>query len=139
MSERSSDYLRVWFSQVDLVERAVISVAEEMFQDDLQEALADEREALAQPRPEVRAFALLMEAELAKHDDRPGWKNEDIDGLAECLDEEVRELTVARLANADAETIGQEAADVANFAMMIADVVGALPAAASPAPEGEKL
>jgi len=37
-------------------------------------------------------------------------------------------LTQARLADADAVTIGRETADVANFAMMIADISGALEA-----------
>jgi len=37
------------------------------------------KDALERLRPEVRAFALLMEGQLAKHDYRPGWKHEDID------------------------------------------------------------
>jgi len=76
-------------------------------------------------RPEVAAFALLMERELAKHDDRIGWKGfgkpwflirlrEQVERLAQdCYDDNPGEL-------------GHRAADAANFLMFIADVGGAL-------------
>ena len=81
-------------------------------------------EVLERPRPEVRAFALLMEAELAKHDDRDGWQDCSIEWLLKRLQEEIEELAVAP----GLQPRGEEAADVANFAMMIADVSGALAA-----------
>ncbi|MEL6323782.1 MAG: hypothetical protein AAFQ84_06090 [Pseudomonadota bacterium] len=94
-------------------------------------------------RPEVRAFADLMEAQLKANDHKPGWKNDDPDALWKRLQQEATEL-YAGLAKwtdgiqsgliADPETIGNEAADVANFAMMIADVCGALPTPTSNSP-----
>jgi len=89
-------------------------------------------------RPEVRAFADLMEAQLRANDHKPGWKGEDPWPLMYRLREETVELHECLLAgsrssfDAWASQVGAEAADVANFAMMIADVCGALPAAPSP-------
>lgn len=120
-----------------------------------------EREAW---RPEVRAFADLMEAKLRENDDKPGWKGDNPFDLLNRLQSEKSELSqVTRKAfdetgwpkperedwqprgnkfdyrfATDAEQaelipeIGREAADVGNFAMMIADVCGALPDAALP-------
>jgi len=75
-------------------------------------------------RPAVAAFAALMEAELRKHDDRPGWKGCDPHWLLARLNEEVIELANALLDHS--ESLPHEAADIANFAMMIADVEGGL-------------
>lgn len=75
-------------------------------------------------RPEVAAFAALMEQRLRENDHKPGWKEDDPRELYERLDEEAGELDYA-LAIRDG--IAKEAADVANFAMMIADVCGVLP------------
>lgn len=101
-------------------------------------------------RPEVRAFANLMEAQLRANDHKPGWKNDTDLGLFERLGEESADLLSAlhrhakRLSWGDGwvmedtvPRIGREAADVANFAMMIADVCGALPQA--PDPSGPEL
>jgi hypothetical protein len=76
-------------------------------------------------RPEVGAFATLMEAELRKHDDRPGWKECKSEWLRDRLYEELDELVEA-LEIPLASIVAQEAADVANFAMMIVDVEGGL-------------
>ena len=85
-------------------------------------------------RPEVASFAALMEAELRKHDDRPGWKNEDVQWLFSRLKDESTELIKA-IHTKGPISIGREAADVANFAMMIADVYGGLKASGDqPAP-----
>jgi hypothetical protein len=82
-------------------------------------------------REEVYHFAMIMEAQLRKHDDRPGWRGESFRYLIFRLNEELNELyacfshpvlmdgEVEPLA--DPEKIIFEAADVANFAMMIAD------------------
>lgn len=78
-------------------------------------------------RPEVRAFADLMEAKLRENDHKPGWKRDHPADLMDRLKEELAELHDALFAG-DLELIGPEAADVANFAMMIADVYGLLPA-----------
>ena len=76
-------------------------------------------------RPEVAAFAAIMEAELRKHDDRPGWKNEDVQWLFSRLKDESTELIKA-IHTKGPISIGREAADVANFCLMIADVCGGL-------------
>jgi NTP pyrophosphatase (non-canonical NTP hydrolase) len=79
-------------------------------------------------RPEVLAFAKLMEEKLRKHDldrGRQGWKDDDPRHLLKCLEKEHDELQDA-LVGGKNDSIAGECADVANFAMMIADVVGGL-------------
>lgn len=123
-------------------------------------------------RPEVQAFAVLMERKLRANDHKTGWKSCRIDWLFGRVRDEatelgqaiqaamrpvwsterptrgwnsgflVRELEDGTLEYAhpgqtksfqpsdlwhDRSRIASEAADVANFAMMIADVAGALP------------
>jgi hypothetical protein len=75
-------------------------------------------------RPEVAAFALLMERELAKHDDRTGWKTRSKDSLVGALREMVQKLAVHLSDNPG--YVGHRAANAANYCMMIADVCGAL-------------
>lgn len=98
-------------------------------------------------RPEVRAFARLMEAKLREHDDRPGWNDPTIgdmerdDALTWLLDrlveeaDEVHDALCEYIGDDDddeedrrhpdrAKHAAWEAVDVANFAMMIADVLG---------------
>lgn len=78
-------------------------------------------------RPEVAAFANLMEQQLRANDHKPGWKGDEPDALFRRLVEESSELEDAIYHTVDGEAfVGKEAADVANFAMMIADVCGAL-------------
>lgn len=117
-------------TDVDWKARALAAEAE---RDGLREALAW--------RPEVRAFADLMEAQLRANDHKPGWKRDHWIDLFYRLREETLELydalrdadtydTSDRGARLTREQVfvsaGREAADVANFAMMIADVCGAL-------------
>ncbi len=91
-------------------------------------------------RPEVAAFALLMEAKLREKDHRGGWDECTTAWLMSRLREEAKELAgeLSRRTDFDGEEdrwarlIGREAADVANFAMMIADVCGALAAPRTP-------
>lgn len=79
-------------------------------------------------RPEVVAFATLMEQQLRANDHKPGWKSDSTFALWSRLLQETIELNEARTArNPDSALIGREAADVANFAMMVADVMGGLP------------
>lgn len=79
--------------------------------------------------PYVLGFALLMEAKLEANrhkGDRDGWIRCSVgDFLLPRLREEFGELCDALPEGAPAE-IAAEAADVANFAMMIADVCGGL-------------
>lgn len=87
-------------------------------------------------RPEVAAFALAMEKRLRENDWKHGWKNEHRATLFDGLRKEVEELRVAaniscpacrRCTNEYAlDMIKHEAADVANFAMFIADSCGVL-------------
>lgn len=72
-------------------------------------------------RPEVQAFAEAMERRLQANDHKPGWKHDTVLSLQVRLDEEVAELDEAVHGTATKERILDEAADVANFAMMIAD------------------
>lgn len=78
-------------------------------------------------RLEVLRFALLMEATLRANDRKGGWKSCTPSWLLRRLKAEVGELhraSVKRLPQADVE---REAADVANFAMMIADNLADIP------------
>ena len=86
-------------------------------------------------RPEVLAFAHLMEQQLRANDRKSGWKGDDASDLYRRLGEESHELWKALFQTHiygpwTSDHIGHEAADIANFAMMIADVCGALAASA---------
>lgn len=77
-------------------------------------------------RREVEEFAEAMELELMKHDDRPGWKECDVQWLLKRLREETDELEATlkdKNPNGKISRIKEEAADVGNFAMMISDVI----------------
>lgn len=80
-------------------------------------------------RESVQWFAGEMEKELVKHDeDRgEGWKEDGVVGLFDHLKKEVDELKQAiqessRSGEVNREWVIEECADVANMAMMIADV-----------------
>lgn len=70
----------------------------------------------------VNWFSGQMKDELLEHLDRPGWKRESIDYLFDRLGKELAELCEAIETNQPKERVTKESADVANFAMMIADV-----------------
>jgi len=72
-------------------------------------------------REEVYHFAMIMEGRLQEHEDRGGWRDEPLDYLFKRLVEEMGELSAALLGHKDKEKMIRECADVANFAMMIAD------------------
>lgn len=88
-------------------------------------------------RPSVQKFAEQMEAKLREHDTdkgRTGWRDEDVDYLAQRLVEEARELAEAIggrckacshpiFTYSTAEEAIQEAVDVANMAMMVAEIL----------------
>ena len=99
--------------------------------------------SLLELRPEVAAFAQLMEAKLRENDCKGGWKDEQTSYLSRRCGNELEELRAAiqrqrkewmtgfppvsaEKREALRVDVGREAADVANFAMMIADVCGAL-------------
>lgn len=88
-------------------------------------------------RTQVEQFATLMEAKLAKHDGERGprgWSGDGAMRLMARLRQEVEELERAltcgecgtKLQKPNPTKVASEAADVANFAMMVADVCGAL-------------
>jgi hypothetical protein len=85
--------------------------------------------ASASPRAEVLWFAQEMEGKLRANDHKGHWDGCRFDYLSRRLAEESEELNKAILASsgqitltrAEADRIIHEAADVANFAMMIAD------------------
>jgi hypothetical protein len=116
---------------------------------DFTETTRPHRAAPAPWRPEVRAFADLMEAKLRENDHKGGWANGHPCHLFDRLKEEAGELGLViyhgvpsarreRLTvPPDPLKVGREAADVANFAMMIADVCGALAPQRGGAPETE--
>lgn len=87
-----------------------------------------ESEMKATPRRwKVDAFADKMESELRKNDHKSPWSDESIYWLGERLDEEVKELHEAIVdPKSTWEKVVSEAADVANFCMMIADNAGGL-------------
>ena len=83
-------------------------------------------EAVVSLRPEVLAFAMLMEEKLKANDHKGGWSRMSPDRLLDAVREEVEELAYEIGTNVTGEGVGLEAADIANFAMMIADLSGAL-------------
>lgn len=91
----------------------------------------------APPRTALRRLAALCEVKLRKHDDdRPGWADANPFDLLGSLRDEVAELDEALFELTDCDqfddtgellnNLALEAADVANFAMMVADTCGAL-------------
>ena len=73
-----------------------------------------------QLRPEVLAFAAVMESKLRANDHKTHWRECSLDYLLTRLEQEALEL---REAINCGDGVISEAADVANFAMMIADIV----------------
>jgi len=94
---------------------------------------------IADVRLKVQQFALLMEQKLRENDAKGGWHGESTGWLMSRLHQEAEEVTRAIVAQdivrslpqtretavtliALRRNIAREAADVANFAMMIADM-----------------
>lgn len=78
--------------------------------------------------PIVAAFGELMIKKLEENDHKPGWMDCELSWLTDKLRDEVCELDDAACQeHPDRSAIGLEAADVANMALMIADVCGGLP------------
>ena len=74
-------------------------------------------------RREVRHFAEAMEQKLRDNDHKSGWKDCKLSYLWRRVGEEMMEFEDAVL---DGEKCLGEAADVANYLMMICDVEGCL-------------
>jgi hypothetical protein len=78
-------------------------------------------------REPVKWFAEQMENKLKENDHKGGWDSCDIYWLWKRLQDESKELLTAidlyRDLGADKNNIIKKAADVSNYAMMIADIV----------------
>jgi hypothetical protein len=77
------------------------------------------------PRPEVMAFARLMEQKLRENDHKGHWRGYSLEILERLLREELEKLKRA-LMYSPPGIVARRAANVANFAMMIADNCGGL-------------
>lgn len=75
-------------------------------------------------RPEVRKFAEAMEQRLRENEDKGGWEKCGLDYLVNRAVEEVQELV--DVVKNGVDPLLDEAADVANFLMMICDTQGEL-------------
>ena len=94
------------------------------YQESLDQSVYLRQEIEERPRKEVYAFAKMMERKLKKHDaqkGKEGWKNMDPLALFKLLEKQVEELGFSSRG-----CIASTAVNVANFAMMIADVCGEL-------------
>jgi len=75
-------------------------------------------------RKEIKWFASEMEKVLARNDYKGGWEFEDYDYLFDRLHDEWIELRKElRRKNKSNENILKECVDIANFSMMIADIM----------------
>lgn len=83
-----------------------------------------ERREAHTPRPVVAWFSGVMEERLRANDHKGGWSHCSQRFLLARIFEEVFELEAAIENGAIPADIESEAADVANFAMMLADVCG---------------
>ncbi|ARF70707.1 hypothetical protein B7C51_24855 (plasmid) [Paenibacillus larvae subsp. pulvifaciens] len=72
-------------------------------------------------RPEVQWFAEQMELKLRENDHKGGWADCLIEHLLRQVPREYRELLKALLWDDLPDEVIREAADIANYAMMIAD------------------
>jgi hypothetical protein len=73
-------------------------------------------------RREVREFAVAMEERLTANDHKGGWDDSESDWLMDRLREEADELEAALIRSPlDPNEVRREAADVANFALMLQD------------------
>lgn len=72
-------------------------------------------------RQEVLKFAQWMEKKLQENDHKGGWETMETDWLIGRIDEELCELRRKVKEEAPNRHIARECADIANFAMMIAD------------------
>lgn len=128
--EPSEDEMPPMLTARALVERFTLAMAsEEGISDSEMIALIEKHDAArdariraealmeaADIRQEVSWFSLEMERKLKANDHKGGWRDCSMDYLFRRLREEMDELALA-----EGDDIIDEAADVANFAMMIAD------------------
>lgn len=100
----------------------------------LERMKAQQHPAVGYCRREVLDFAVLMERELRANDFKGGWSRDTAVSLCRRVQEEAQELSQEMPHHAQQRNlpidkrrkIAEEAADVANMAMMVADVCGCL-------------
>jgi len=92
-----------------------------------------ERIGVGDLRPEVLAFAALMEQQLRANDHKPGWKNSDpyefvgpISNKKTKIWNELLPFAFGKPEALRTDRVRKHAADVANYAMMIVDACGGL-------------
>jgi len=73
-------------------------------------------------RPCLSTFAVQMERKLRRNDHRPGWRGDDPLDLLWALREHADKLESCLRAGASSQQTIADAADIGNFAMMIADI-----------------
>lgn len=73
-------------------------------------------------RKEVLEFAFDMEDKLKQNDYKSHWQDETPSYLLNRMQEELNELRHSYMNGKIGKAIIQEAADIANFAMMMADI-----------------
>lgn len=99
---------------------AIIEQLEKRIEQLMQSPPEDERHL----RPVVKWFAEMMELNLKSNDHKGGWLSDSSKALLKRLKEETKELGDVIKNYTSFSQIIEEAADVANFAMMIADLAG---------------
>lgn len=115
--------------------RYSIEIAEVVEVGDSHSDFQSEQEKVLDCRQEVKDFAVLMEQKLRKNDHKISWKKCNQEYLLQRLDDEVKELHECFFIYSPADMnflmdgqhedrIPGEAADVANFAMMLWDNFG---------------
>jgi len=75
----------------------------------------------------LHAFQRIMWDKLMANAHKGGWESASPEELLGRLEDELEELKRAVRCAESPEAVARECADVANFAMMLADVVGGLP------------
>lgn len=81
---------------------------------------------IARVRPEVAALALAMETKLQRYAHRGSWQADSLAHLFLRLTEEMRELEDAAAGPTDSTALLEAAADIANYAMIVCDNLGAI-------------
>jgi len=79
---------------------------------------------IIRPRDSVLKFSLAMEKKLRRNDYKGGWMDCDPWWLLDRVKDEIDEIESAMLKGLKPNRVTSECADVANLAMMVAEVYG---------------
>ena len=94
--------------------------------EDPEDAFEEEDEQLREIKASVETFAKQMEKILIKNIDKGGWKDERISFLIQSLWDEKEEARLA-IEDVDEQKLYKELIDVANFCMMICEILATRP------------